>query len=179
MEEATIDLHDAEETFQTLRAAQFAASYNPLMKDHRDQLKPEIIWNIEKGLQLSSEQVADAEVARGALYHRTMEFFRGYDLLVSPAAPTPAFDVDIRYPTEINSVELETYISWSLITYSLTLTACPVISVPCGFTRSGLPVGLQIMAPRAQEHMLLSAAAAFEAAHGHANKLPIDPVVKH
>ena len=179
VEEATIDLHDAEETFQTLRAAQFAASYNPLMKDHRDQLKPEIIWNIEKGLKLSSEQVAEAEVARGALYYRTMEFFRRYDLLVCPAAPTPPFDVDIRYPTKINSVELETYISWSLIAYSLTLTACPAISVPCGFTRSGLPVGLQIIAPWAQEHTLLSAAAAFEATHGHANKLPIDPVVKH
>jgi amidase len=179
VEEATIDLHNAEETFQTLRAAQFAATYSALLIEHRDQLKPEIIWNIEKGLQLTSEQVSGAEVARGALYHRTTEFFGKYDLLVCPATSVPPFDVDMRYPTEINGVQLETYITWSLITYALTLTACPVISVPCGFTRSGLPVGLQIMAPWAQEHMLLSAAAAFEEASGFTNKLPIDPLVKH
>ena len=179
VEEATIDVHNAEETFQTLRAAQFAASYSTLLQKNRDQLKPEVIWNIEKGLQLASGEVAEAEVARGALYHRTMEFFGDYDLLVCPATSVPPFDVDTRYPTEINGVELETYITWSLITYALTLTACPVISVPCGFTRSGLPVGLQIMAPWAQEHMLLSAAAAFEEASGFTNKLPIDPLVKH
>ena len=179
VEEATIDLHNAEETFQTLRAAQFAASYNTLLKNHRGQLKPEIIWNIEKGLQLPSEQISGAEVARGAIYHRTMEFFGDYDLLVCPATSVPPFDVDTRFPTEINGVQLETYITWSLITYALTLTACPVISVPCGFTKSGLPVGLQIMAPWAQEHMLLSATAAFEEASEFTNKLPIDPLVKH
>ena len=128
-----------------MRAAQFAAMYSTLIKEHRDQLKPEIIWNIEKGLQLASEQVSEAEVARGALYHRTMEFFGNYDLLVCPATSVPPFDVDMRYPTEINGVQLETYITWSLITYALTLTACPVISVPCGFTQSGFadhgPVG--------------------------------------
>ena len=179
VEEATIDLHNADETFQTLRAAQFAASFSTLLKVHKDQLKPEIIWNIEKGFQLNSEQISEAEVSRGAIYHRTMDFFRQYDLLVCPATSVSPFDVDLRYPTEINGEELETYISWCLITYALTLTACPVISVPCGFTRSGLPVGLQIMAPWAQEHKLLSAAAAFEEASGYASKLPIFPIVRH
>ncbi len=179
VEEATIALITADETFQTLRAAQFAANYRPLLDQHREQLKPEVIWNIEKGLQQTCDQVAQAEIARGGIYHRTAEFFEGYDLLVCPATSVPPFDIDTRFPTEINGVELKTYITWSLITYALTLTACPSISVPCGFTQGGLPVGLQIMAPWAQEYTLLSAAAAFEEVSGFANAVPIDPLVRH
>ena len=175
VEEDTIDLHDADETFQTLRAAQFVGAYASLLDTHRDQLKPEVIWNIEKGLQLTADEIARAELARGALFHRTAEFFRRYDLLLCPAAAVPPFDVDTRYVTEINGVKLENYISWALITYAVTLTACPAISIPCGFTRSGLPVGLQIVGPWAREDVVLSAAALFEQTTGLAAELPMDP----
>ena len=175
VEEDTIDLHDADETFQTLRAAQFVGAYASLLDSHRDQLKPEVIWNIEKGLKLTADEIARAELARGALFHRTAEFFRRYDLLLCPAAAVPPFDVDTRYVTEINGVKLENYISWALITYAVTLTACPAISVPCGFTRSGLPVGLQIVGPWAREDVVLSAAALFEQTTGLAAELPMDP----
>jgi amidase len=178
VEEDTIDLHDAEETFQTLRAAQFVGSYASLLDTHRDQLKPEVIWNIEKGLQLTADEIARAELARGALFHRTAEFFRRYDLLLCPAAAVPPFDVDTRYVTEINGIELENYIAWALITFAVTLTACPAISVPCGFTRSGLPVGLQIVGPWAREDTVLSAAALFEQSTGLATELPMEPRVK-
>ena len=173
--EDSIDLHDAEETFQTLRAAEFVGSYLPLLETYRDQLKPEIVWNIEKGLQLTADDFERAELARGALFHRTADFFRRYDLLVCPASAVPPFDVDNRYVTEINGIELDNYISWALITFAITLTASPAISVPCGFTRSGLPVGLQIVGPWAREDAVLSAAALFEQASGLAAQLPIDP----
>ena len=65
------------------------------------------------------------------------------------------------------------------MSFALTLTSCPSISVPCGFTSSGLPVGLQLMAPRADEGALLSAAALFEETCGLAGKVPIDPVHPH
>ena len=175
VEEDTIDLHDAEETYQTLRSAQFVASYLPLLETHRDQLKPEVIGSIEKGLQLTAGEIARAELARGAVFHRTAEFFRRYDLLLCPTAAVPPFDVNARYVTEINGVRLDNYISWALITFALTLTACPAISVPCGFTRSGLPVGLQIVGPWAREEAVLSAAALFEQVSGLAAELPIDP----
>lgn len=175
VEEDTIDLHDAEETFQTLRAAQFVGSYASLLETHRDQLKPEVIWNINKGLELTADEIARAELARGALFHRTAEFFRHYDLLLCPAAAVPPFDVDTRYVTEINGVKLDNYIAWALITFAVTLTACPAISVPCGFTRSGLPVGLQIVGPWAREDMVLSAAALFEQSTGLAAAVPMDP----
>ena len=173
------DLSDAEDIFQTLRAAQFAAGYGKHLGAHRDLLKPEIIWNVEKGLALSSEDVNRAELARGALYYRTAAFFERYDILASPTVLVPPFDIEQRYVEEAGGVAFDTYISWLIMSFALTLTACPSVSVPCGFTSSGLPVGLQLMAPRADEHALLSAAALFEQASGLAASVPIDPVVRH
>ncbi len=175
VEEACIDLGDAEEIFQTLRAALYAAEHEPLLREHRDMLKPEVVWNIEKGLALTADDIGRAERARGALYRRTAEFFQRYDLLVSPAVVTPPFDVDTRYVTEVAGVSFDTYVGWLVLSFALTLTACPAISVPCGFTRAGLPVGLQLMAPRANEAALLSAAALFEQAAGLASRVPLDP----
>ena len=179
MEEDTIDLHDARETFQVLRAAQFAANMKPLLGSHRDKLKPEIIWNVEKGLALSRRDVEKAQAARGALFHRVAAFFQQYDLLVCPTVSVPPFDVNVRYLTEIEGVEMDNYVDWLLLTFALTLTSCPAISVPCGFTESGLPIGLQIVGPPRGEAQVLSAAALFEEAMGLAEKVPVDPVVKH
>ncbi len=179
VEEDTIDLHDARETFQVLRAAQFAANMKPLLGSHRDKLKPEIIWNVEKGLALSRRDVEKAQAARGALFHRVSAFFQQYDLLVCPTVSVPPFDVNVRYPTEIEGIEMDNYVDWLLLTFALTLTSCPAISVPCGFTESGLPVGLQIVGPPRGEAQVLSAAALFEEAMGLAEKVPVDPVVKH
>ena len=179
LEEDTIDLHDARETFQTLRAAQFAANMRPLLATHREQLKPEVIWNIEKGMALDRRDVEKAQAARGALFHRVTAFFEKYDLLVCPTVSVPPFDVNIRYLTEVDGVQMDNYVDWLLLTFALTLTACPAISVPCGFTQSGLPVGLQLVGPPRGEASLLSAAALFEEAAGLADRVPVDPVVRH
>ncbi len=179
IEEDTIDLHDARDSFQTLRAAQFAANMRPLLASHRNLLKPEVIWNIEKGMALDRREVEKAQAARGALFHRVSAFFEKYDLLVCPTVSIPPFDVDIRYLTEVDGVPMDNYVDWLILTFALTLTACPSISVPCGFTESGLPVGLQLIGPPRGEAQLLSAAALFEEAAGLAGRVPIDPVVRH
>ena len=85
------------------------------------------------------------------------------------------FDVDIRYLTEIDGRTFPTYVSWLILTFALTLTGCPVISVPCGFTESGLPVGIQIMAPWKEEGYLLGVAALFEQAAGLSGLVPLEP----
>ncbi len=177
--EAHPDLSDAEDIFQALRAAQFAASYKKHLDDNRELLKPEVIWNIEKGLELSVEDINNAELARGSLYLRTLDFFSSYDLLACPAVVVPPFDVEQRYVTEAGGKEFNTYVSWLVMSFALTLTACPSISVPCGFTSEGLPVGLQLMAPRGDEALLLSVASFFEQASGSISSKPIDPIVRH
>jgi amidase len=176
VEETGPDLHDAEEIFQVLRADGFAAEFEDLMVKHRDKMKPELIWNIEKGLALDCDDVRRARMAQGELYHRIAEFFQGYDLLLCPAVVAPPFEVNIRYLEEVDDVEFDSYIGWLVLTYAITLTASPAISVPCGFTRAGLPVGLQMIGPPRGEAALLSAAALIEEDLNIANSVPIDPV---
>ena len=175
VDETTIELGDAEETFQNLRGAQYVAGMGPLMEKHRDLLKDEVIWNIEHGLSLTPRQIGEAEIARGGIINRTAQFFETYDVLVCPTVLAPPFDVDIRYLTEVEDSKLDTYIGWLLLTFALTLTGCPIISVPCGFTESGLPIGVQIMAPWKEEGYLLSVASAFEQAVGLNDRVPLDP----
>ena len=172
---AAPDLGDAEWVFQTLRGAQFAGGMSDLLREHRSLLKDEIIWNIEHGLSLSAEEIGRAEVERGDIINRTARFFEEYDVLVCPTVVSPPFDVDIRYMTEIDGHTFPTYISWLILTFALTLTGCPVISVPCGFTASGLPVGIQIMAPWKEEGYLLGVAALFEQAAGLSGLVPLEP----
>lgn len=175
MEESCPDLRDAEEVFQVLRAMLFAAHFSPLLKSHRDLLKQDIIWNIEKGLELTPDEIGKAERARSELYQRTAKFFEDYDLLICPTVIAPPFDVNIRYLTEVDGVEFDSYIGWLVLTFAITLTACPAISVPCGFTSSGLPIGLQIIGAPRREDWVLSGAAIFEKAHNIDSLLPINP----
>ena len=177
VEEACPDLHDSEEIFQVVRAALIAGRMMPTFESHRDELKPELVWNIEKGLALSGDEISRAELARSDLYYRTVAFFQDYDLLLSPTVAAPPFDVNIRYLTEIEGVSFDSYIGWLVMTFAITLTTCPAISVPCGFTQTGLPVGLQITGPPRGEAPLFSAAALFEEMHGLAGRMPIDPRV--
>jgi amidase len=163
------------EAFQTLRAVLFATMMEPILTKHRDQIAPEIIGNIERGLNITPSQIFDAERARIKLYKRVMAFFETHDFLICPAASIAPFPVDQRYVTKIDGKPCETYIDWFSITFALTMTACPTISVPCGFTSEGLPVGIQIMGKPRGEAALLRAAKRFEQAVGISTQLPITP----
>ncbi len=175
VEEAHPDLSDAVEVFQVLRAANFAANLKPTLEAHREALKPEVVWNIEKGLALSGDDIERATDARRRLQARVGEFFATYDLLVCPATIVPPFDIDLRYVEEIDGHTFETYIDWFAITFAITLTGCPALSLPCGFTADGLPVGLQMVGRADGEAGLLSAAALAEELFEVAPLLPIDP----
>jgi amidase len=175
VEEAGPDLSDATEIFMALRGIYFAVARAPLLEKERARIKPDILWNTELGLKLSGAEIAAGERKRAALYRRVLAFFRSYDLLVSPCRPVPAFDVNLRHPETIAGRRLETYIAASALTYAITLTSCPAISVPCGFTRDGRPVGLQIVGRPRGEAALLGAACLFERLMGLDTLLPIDP----
>ena len=163
------------EAFQTLRAVLFATMMEPILKQHRDKIAPEIIGNIERGLNISPSQIFEAERVRIELFKKILNFFEKHDFLICPAASIAPFPVDQRYVTEIDGKPCETYIDWFSITFALTMTACPTISVPCGFTSDGLPVGIQIMGKPRGEAALLLVAKRFEEAIGIATQLPITP----
>ena len=163
------------EAFQTLRAVLFATMMEPILTQHRDQIAPEIISNIERGLSINPSQIFDAERARIELYKNVTAFFETHDFLICPAASIAPFPVDQRYVKEIDGKPCETYIDWFSITFALTMTACPTISVPCGFTSGGLPIGIQIMGKPRGEASLLRVAKRFEQAVGISIQLPITP----
>jgi amidase len=163
------------EAFQTLRAVLFATMMEPVLAQHRDQIAPEIIGNIERGLNIRPSQIFEAERVRIELYKKVIAFFETHDFLICPAASIAPFPVEQRYVTEIDGKPCETYIDWFSITFALTMTACPTISVPCGFTAEGLPVGVQIMGKPRGEAALLRAAKRFEQVVGISTQLPITP----
>ena len=146
-----------------------------MLQTHRHLIKADIVWNTERGLKQTPSQIAAAERERAALFRRTAEFFATYDLLVSPGASTPAFDVNLRMPAAIDGRKLETYLGASLITAATTMMGLPSMAVPCGFDRYGRPVGLQLVGRHRGEAELLQAAALFEQAAGLSRLLPIDP----
>jgi len=134
-----------------------------------------LVWNIEQGLALTPRDIAKAQTLRTQLWQRVRAFMTTRDLLILPTVAVSPFPVEQPYPTEIDGKPLDNYTQWFFLTYGITVTGLPVISVPCGFTKGGLPVGLQIVGRRRQEAMVLRAAAAFEAAVPWADKFP--PVV--
>jgi amidase len=174
VEEAHPDFTGAHEAFQTLRAISFATGHADEYAEQRDKLKPDVIWNIEKGLRVTGAEVARAERLRSTLVANMVSFFETYDLLLAPTTIVPPFPVDDRTVTECDGQQFETYIDWLAIVYAVTLTSAPALSLPCGFTRDGLPVGLQMIGPLRSEGPLLSFAAALEGELG-LDLGPIDP----
>ncbi len=175
VEEACPDVADFPSAYNVLRAKFYAGFFTPLIEAHRDQVKPEVIWNTEQGQELSGDRIGWAERRRGEIFRSIMEYFEKYDLLVYPTAVTPPFDKDLRYLEEIDGRRFETYMDWLSITFLSSLTACPSISVPGGFTDKGLPVGIQIMGPPRSEDRVLSAAYLLERHLGIHLRVPIDP----
>ena len=175
VEEACPELGPIEDVFLALRSQQFVVDREQQIAAHRDQFKPDIIWNTERGLAQTTSRLAWAERERAALYRRFVAFFAEYDILVTPGAATPAWDVALRSRDIVDGVKLENYIAGSALTFAITLTSCPAVAVPCGFDRYGRPVGLQIVAPARGEAAALAAARVFEQLSGLDRLLPIDP----
>ena len=175
VEEAHPDLREAHQCFHVLRAFDFAISKAELLRTKRDQLKPEVIWNIEEGLKLTVEQLTRAEAQRVAMTERTLAFFKTYDLLLTPATIVAPYPIENRYVAECAGKKFDNYVEWLGIVYAITLVCCPALSLPCGFTATGLPVGLQMVAAPRADAQLLAGARVLEDILGVRGTTPIDP----
>ncbi|MFT4070250.1 amidase [Paraburkholderia sp.] len=162
VDESDIDLGAATQAFHTLRGIAYATNYEDVLARHRDVLNPNVIWNIEFGLQLDNRAMRSAHRTRAELFYRMNALLQRYDVLICPASIVLPFPVEARDVREAAGRHFDTYIDWLAITYALTLTGMPVIVIPCGMSASGLPVGIQIVGRARGEAALLSAARAFE-----------------
>ena len=158
------DFSDADEIFQVLRAWAFELKFTPLIEKHREQIKDTIIWNAEFGQSLTGPQISRAENLRTQLFQRVVKFMETHDFMIFPVTQVPPFDLKQPYIEEIDGVKMETYIDWMKSCYFVTVTGLPAISVPCGFTETGLPVGLQIVGRHQDDWGVLQLAYAFQQA---------------
>ncbi len=165
LEQAHPDFSDAYDIFQTLRAWSFELSFAEYFAEFgEDNFKETIRWNAARGRSLDAAQISRAEVKRTELFHRLREFLETYEYLLLPTAQVPPFPIEWEYPKTINDVPMETYIDWMMSCAFITVTGLPAISVPCGFTEDGLPVGLQIVGGPHSEFAVLQLAFAFQEA---------------
>jgi amidase len=166
VEDGQPDFADADEIFKVWRAWNFELKLAGLLKSKRELLKDSVVWNIEEGQKLTGPQIGMAEVKRTELYHRVREFMDTYEFLICPVNQVPPFDINQPWVQNINGVKMNTYIDWMKSCYYITVTGLPAISVPCGFTPEGLPVGMQIVGRRNDDFGVLQIAHAFEQATG-------------
>ena len=169
------DVAAAPQAFLTLRGGVYIARHGGWLERYRDVLKPEIVQNTEFGLKLSARELVSAEVAQGDIARRVASFMQHYDALICPTVLCPPFDVSQRYPEQLNGVRFEGYMGWLVLTFAVTVTACPVMALPVGFTRAGLPVGVQVIGKPRGEAALFSVAAYLEHLFGVSDRTPIDP----
>jgi len=169
---AAPDFSGADEAFKVWRAWHFEAGRGALLEEHRHEMNETVVWNIEEGRKLTGPQLGQAEIKRTLLYHRVCEFMERYEFLLLPVSQVPPFDVTQPYVTEIAGVALETYIDWMKSCYYISVTGLPAISVPCGFTPEGLPVGVQIVGRHQDDFGVLQLAHAFEQATGFWKRRP-------
>jgi len=170
--EAEPDLSGADEVFEVLRALSFVRGLHDEYTRHRDLLKATVVQNIEAGLRLAPPRIAAAQAARAALFARVVDFFSRFDVLAAPATQVAPFPVDREWVDEIAGRRLTTYTDWMRSCSRVTVTAHPAVSVPCGFTGDGLPVGLQLVGRYGDEAGLLVLAELVADATGAAERRP-------
>ncbi len=162
--EAIADFGDAREVFHVQRAQIFAATHAEHYARHRDLLKDTIVWNVEQGLKLTARQIADAELKRTALFERVYEFFERYEFLILPTAQVLPFPVEEPWVGEIDGRPMADYLEWMTSCWIITVTGHPAVSVPCGFSPEGLPIGVQIVGRYRDDFGVLQLAYAFQQA---------------
>jgi amidase len=166
------DMPEVFETNRMLRGLMFAFQLSSMTPEQRGQIKQSVRWDAAQGEALSGMDVALAEYKRANIVRNVNKFMETYEFLVLPVTQVPPFAVNQEYPTEINGKKMRSYLEWMEIVYAITLTGLPAISVPCGFTAGGLPVGLQIVGRRNDDFGVLQLAHAFEKATKHYERRP-------
>ncbi|MEZ5812259.1 MAG: amidase [Rhizobiaceae bacterium] len=175
VEEACPDLPELEPTYVTLRALTWEAGPGRQPPHIQRHFKATLAENIEVGRNLTVDQVVDAERNRTALYHNCRRFLESHDVLATAVVGLEPQAVEKEYPTEVAGEKMRTYVDWLKFSFLATATTLPALSMPCGFTESGMPVGIQLIGPPRGEARLLAVARAIEDATGLAAITPIDP----
>ena len=162
------------DSWTTLRswsiAGDSAALYHD--QDSRQALKPEMIWELERGLSLSAMQVHAASVIRSDWFRRAVELFSQFDALILPSAQTWPFPSEWVFPKAINGAAMDSYHRWMEVVVPVSLIGVPALNLPVGFGDNGLPMGVQLFAPRGADRVLLQMGQAYHHATTWPERFP-------
>ncbi len=156
------DLAHAHDIFEIQRGINFASAHMDRLANHRELLDRNVIDNTERGLALTAKEVAWAQVEQAKLYHRYVEFFDDFDILICPTASVSPFPHDQLFVEEINGEKMPTYMRWLALAYGLTVGLPSVVSLPCGVDHRGMPFGIQVAGPNGSDALVLEVAYALE-----------------
>jgi amidase len=157
VEQIAFDVSDGRDAYQVWRGVWMVGQqYNNLSELER--FGPNLRGNVQSGLKISAIDIAAAERKRQEVFHRFRALFERFDILLTPAAPVKPFSLEKNFPEEINERKLGNYVDWIAPAFLITLVSLPAGSVPAGLTRDGLPVGIQIVASRFEEPLILGIA---------------------
>jgi amidase len=170
--DAEPDFSDANECFVAWRHWSTELGFGDILATHGDQLNEYIHWHVEEGRKLTGPYLSRIEAKRTALYERMCGFKGEYDFFLLPVNQVLPFDVKQHYPTEIAGVKMENYIAWMKSAYYISTAGNPAMSVPCAFSASGLPIGIQIVGRHHDDWGVLQLAHAFEQATNVGKRRP-------
>jgi amidase len=167
-------VEDAWQSFVTLRQYQQGAPFRAYYADpvRRALLKPEAIYEVEGGLKLSAYDITNASIARTRWSNAFHALFAHYDYLVMPTAQVFAFDINEHWPRQIAGKTMRTYHEWMMGVCMVTMTGCPSLAVPAGFSASGQPMGIQIIGPVRHDMDCLKLGHGYEQASNWTAKRP-------
>jgi amidase len=173
VEDAEPDFTDANESFLAWRHWSIELSFGDLLAAHGDQLNEYIHWHVEEGRKLTGPYLSRVEAKRSALYQRLCNFKGEYEFFILPVNQVLPFDVSTHYPTEIAGVKMENYLAWMKSAYYISAAGNPAMSVPCAFSSSGLPIGIQIVGRHHDDWGVLQLGYAFEQATHIGQRRPV------
>jgi len=172
VEEAEPDLQAANECFLAWRHWSEELGGAELADKHPDLVNDYVHWHVDEGRKQTGPYLARIEEQRTKVYRHMQEFMSKYDYFILPVNQVLPFDITIKYPTEIAGTKMETYIAWMKSAYWISTVGNPAMSVPCAFSSTGLPIGIQIVGRHHDDWGVLQMGYAFEQATQLTNKRP-------
>ena len=156
------DFTHGDNAFEVLRGVNFVAAHGDRVRDHRDKLSPNVVDNVDRGLNYTLADVAEAHLQQTQIARRWLDLFKEIDVVICPATSTTPFTHDQWAVAEIDGKKMETYMRWLAITYLPTMAlACGVV-IPCGVDHVGMPFGIQILSAPGNDRLVIETAKALE-----------------
>jgi amidase len=172
VEEAEPDFAGLDQAFPALRFAANYSQYAPLVQQRPEWVKDTIKFEVAQAERLTGGDLGRAQTRQSRMYDQSRQFFERYQYFILPVTQVAPFDVNTPYPTDVAGTPMATYLDWMRSCWYVTMMANPALSVPAGFTASGLPVGLQIVGRHRDEWSVLQLGHAFEEATRHWRRRP-------